>query len=428
MTASLRVRNFRLFTLGQVASVTGTWMMFTAQDWLVLRISGDSATALGLVTAAQFGPVMLLTLLGGRLADRYDKRALLIAANLASAVLAAVLAAAVLGGSVRLWHIVACAVGFGLVNAVEIPSRMAFVSEMVGSDLLPNASALSAAYFNTARVAGPAVAGLLISVADVSAVVAVNALTYLATVAALLLMRPAELHRNPGGRRGGVVDGLRYVAARGDLMIPLALVAVVALVGFNFQVTLPLMAKTVFATGPAAFGLLTTAMAAGSLLAALVTTLRRGRPRELTVLAAAAAFAVLEIGSGAAPSFPVALVLLGMTGFAMILFAQASNHRVQLGTDPAYRGRVMALYTLIFQGTTPIGALLVSLLAESAGARSGLWAAGLVCLAAALAAGAASARRHKRGPNEREEPERRGTADEAELSGAATGSENRTAP
>ncbi|WKX11000.1 MFS transporter [Streptomyces sp. NL15-2K] len=387
MTASLRVRNFRLFALGQLASVTGTWMMFTAQDWLVLRMTGNSAAALGVVTAAQFTPVLLLTLVGGGLADRLDKRRLLMAANTASGLLALALALAVLSGRAQLWHIIACAVGIGLVNAVEIPARMSFISELVDADLVPNASALSAAYFNSARVLGPATAGLLISTVDVAGVMLLNAASYLATVAGLRSMRPAELHRADGRPvRAGVVEGLRYVAGRSDLLLPLALTAVVNLVGFNFQVTLPLLARTVFRTGASAFGLLTAAMAAGALLAALATTLRRGRPRERTVLVAAVAFAVLVTLSGLAPTFTTALLCLGLTGCAMVAFAQSANHRVQLGSDPAYRGRVMALYTLISQGTTPFGALLTGWLADRTGARGALCVSGVVCLAAALAA------------------------------------------
>ncbi|NLU68532.1 MFS transporter [Streptomyces sp. HNM0574] len=384
---SLGVRNFRLFAVGQVASVSGTWMMVTAQDWLVLRMTDDSAGALGLVTALQFAPVLLLTMLGGRLADRYDKRVLLIAANLVSGTFAALLALAVLTGSVRFWHVAVAAAALGTVNAVEIPTRMSFVSELVGSELLPNASALSAAYFNTARVLGPAVAGLLISTVGTPAVMLLNAASYLATVLGLLLMRPAELHRSarrPGN--AGVGDGLRYVLSRGDLVLPLALTAVVGLVGFNFQLTLPLMAKTVFDAGPASFGLLTTALAVGSLLAALVTTARRGRPAARTVVLAALAFGVLETLAGLAPGYVSAALALGLTGFAMLYFSQAANHRVQLGTEAAYRGRVLALYTVIVQGSTPLGALLTGLLTEQLGARAGLYGGGLASLAAALVA------------------------------------------
>lgn len=384
---SLAVRNFRLFAAGQVLSVAGTWMMVVAQDWLVLSLTDDSAAALGVVTALQFTPLLLLTLYGGRLADRHDKRLLLTIANTVSGALALVLALVVLSGAAQLWHVYLFAPALGVVNAVEVPTRMAFVSELVGSDLLPNASALSAAYFNTARVVGPALAGVLISQFGTGLVMAVNAASYGATVVAVRLMRPAELHRPDGPpQRTGVVDGLRYLRSRRDLMLPIALVGVVGLFGFNFQLTLPLIAKTVFHSDATSFGLLSTALAVGSLAAALVTTARRGRPSARTVVFAALAFGALETAAGWAPTFAAALALLVLTGFATIYFAQAANHRVQLGTDPRYRGRVMALYTLVLQGTTPLGALFVGALTERLGARSGLYAGGLASLAAGLAA------------------------------------------
>ncbi|MEV0741829.1 MFS transporter [Streptomyces sp. NPDC050549] len=388
---SLAVHNFRLFAVGQVVSVAGTWMMVTAQDWLVLSLTGDSGTALGTVTALQFTPLLLFTLYGGRLADRYDKRLLLGVANLVSGALALVLAVLVLTGSVRLWHVHLFALGLGTVNAVEVPARMAFVSEMVGPDLLPNASALSAAYFNTARVLGPSLAGLLIAALDVGPVMVLNALSYLATVIALRRMRPGELSRpERAARAARVIDGLRYVRSRPDLVVPLTLVAVIGLFGFNFQLTLPLLARTVFDSDAAAFGLLTAAFAAGSLLAAFATTLRGGRPTAPAVTGSALVFGLLESVAGWAPDYPTAAVLLGLTGFAALYFAQAANHRVQLGSDPAYRGRVMALYTLILQGLTPLGALLVGWLTVRHGARSGLYAGGLVSSAAAITALTAS--------------------------------------
>ncbi|WP_234101490.1 MFS transporter, partial [Streptomyces venezuelae] len=397
---SLSVRNFRLFAAGQVVSVAGTWTMVVAQDWLVLGMTGDSGTALGAVTALQFAPMLLLTLYGGRLADRYDKRMLLTAANLTAGALAAVLAVLVLTGGVRLWHIWLLALGIGVVNAVEVPTRMSFVGELVGNELLPNASALSAAYFSVARVAGPALAGLLITGFGTGWAIALNAVSYLATVAGLRMMRPEE---NPGGARGGrpeagqgarkeerkdarVVDGLRYTASRADLTLPMALVAVIGLCGMNFQLTLPLLAKTVFHADATSFGLLTTAFAAGSLLGAIAGTRRSGRPAARTVIGSALAFGALEAAAGWAPGFLFAVVLLTLTGFASIYFAQAANHRIQLGSDPAYRGRILALYTLILQGSTPLGALLVGLLTERLGARAGLWLGGLVSLAAALVA------------------------------------------
>ncbi|MEV6758081.1 MFS transporter [Streptomyces sp. NPDC051214] len=384
---SLAVRNFRLFTAGQVVSVAGTWMMVVAQDWLVLSLTDDSATALGIVTALQFTPLLLLTLYGGRLADRHDKRLLLTVANVTSGLLALLLGLLVLGGRAELWQAYLFALGLGTVNALEIPTRMAFVSEMVGAELLPNASALSAAYFNVARVVGPALAGLLISSFGIGQVMALNALSYAATVVALRMMRPGELHRAPRpASRARVVDGLRHVRGRPDLMLPLALVAVIGVFGFNFQLTLPLLAKTEFHSDVSAFGLLTAALAAGSLAAAFVTTARRGRPTSRTVLVAALGFGVLETATGLAPSYAAVVVLLVLTGFATVWFAQAANHRIQLGTDTEFRGRVMALYTLVFQGSTPLGALFVGRLSEEAGARSGLYVGGLVSCAAAVAA------------------------------------------
>ncbi|WP_304452777.1 MFS transporter [Nocardiopsis sp. YSL2] len=407
MFRSLAVRNFRLFAIGQVVSLMGTWMMIVAQDWLVLGLSGDSAIALATVTALQFTPLLLLTLYGGRLADRFDKRALLVGANSVSGALALLLASLVLTDAVQLWHVYAFALCLGVVNALEVPTRMSFVSEMVGSDLLPNASALSAAYFNTARVAGPALGGLLLASVSPGAVMLVNSVSFTATVAALLMMRAKELHRTASrAARGGVVDGLRYVASRPDLLLPLSLIAVVGLFGMNFELTLPLLARTVFDAGPAAFGLLTSALAAGSLLAAFATTARKGRPAPGVVVGSALAFGATEALTGLAPGFPAAMGLLFLTGFAAIYFAQAANHRVQLGSDPAYRGRVMALYTVVFTGTTPLGALLIGWLSEVFGVRVGLIAGGLACLLAGAAA-LAPASRHRPSPghtyrNERE--------------------------
>lgn len=384
---SLSVRNFRLFVLGQLLSVTCTWMMVIAQDWLVLELSGDSGTALGVVTALQFTPVLLLTLYGGRLADRHSKRSLLMLANGASGVLALALGLWILLGEVRLWHIWLFALALGTVNAVEAPTRISFVGEMVGGELLPNASAMSAAYFNVARVVGPAIAGFLIARLDVAAVVLINAVSYLGTVASVALMRPAELHvpaARPAEPR--VADGLRYVGRRPDLVLPLVLLGVVGLAGFNFQLTLPLLAKTGFQTDSTAFGLLSSSLAAGSLLAAFATTARRGRPSALVVTGSALAFGATEALAGLAPTLTTACLLLTLTGFTMMYFAQASNHRVQLGTDPAYRGRVMALYTVIFQGGTPLGALLTGWLAEHWGPRWALSTGGLITLTTATLA------------------------------------------
>ncbi|MDI3390338.1 MFS transporter [Streptomyces sp. B-S-A8] len=381
---SLTIRNFRLFAAGQLVSVAGTWMMVVAQDWLVLSMTDDSASALGVVTALQFAPLLLLSLHAGGLADRHDKRRLLLAANIAAGLLALLLGLLVLSGVAGLWHVFAFALALGIVNAVEVPARMSFVSELVGPELLPNASALSAAYFNSARVLGPALAGLLIGWLGSGPVMLLNAVSYLATVVGLRLMRPAELHRSARRpRRAPVMDGIRHLTARRDLLLPMFLVAVVGMLGLNFQLTLPLMAKSVFHSDATGFGLLTAVFAAGGLLAAFVTTRRRGRPTAGLVVGAAFGFGVVEAAAGFAPTYATAAVLLFGAGFGSLYFAQAANHRIQLGTDPAYRGRVLAVYTLIFQGTTPLGALLVGALSEAFGPRSGLITGGA---ASALAA------------------------------------------
>ncbi|MFJ3631554.1 MFS transporter [Streptomyces sp. NPDC090112] len=391
---SLAVRNFRLFAGGQVVSTAGTWLMIVAQDWLVLGLTNGSPTALGAVTALQFAPMMLLTLYGGRLADRHDKRTLLTWANVLSGILALALGLSVLADVVRLWHVGFFALALGVVNSVEVPARVSFVSEMVGPELLPNASALSAAYFSIARVAGPGLAGVLIGTFGTGWVMTANAVSYLATVVALRRMRPGELHRPRGAvGRARIVDGLRHVAERPDLVLPLGLLAVVSLAGLNFHVTLPLLASAVFHANVGAFGLLTSAFAAGSLLAALLTTVRTGRPAARTVVVSGVAFGLLEVAAGWAPGFVSAMVLLALTGFASIYFVQAVNHRVQLGSEPHYRGRVMALYTLIVQGSTPLGALGAGWLAEQYGTRSAIVVGGLISLATACGAAVFARRR-----------------------------------
>ncbi|WP_432158460.1 MFS transporter [Streptomyces sp. bgisy153] len=389
MFRSLAVRNFRLFVVGQLFSVTGTWTMFVAQDWLVLSLSGDSGTQLAVVTTLQFLPVLLLTLHGGTLADARNRRRLLLAANATAAALSALVYGAAVAAQPRLWQIYVFAAAIGVVNAVEGPARLAFVGEMVGPDLLPNASALSGAYFNVARVGGPALAGLLIGRFGPVPVFALNAVSYAATVTSLLLMRESELHRPPGPRprrTGGVRDGLAHVRGRRDLLLPLTLLACVCLFGFNFQLALPLLAKTEFGVGAESFGLLTSAVAAGSLAAALVTTARTGRPRAGVVIGAATAFGLCETGAGLTPTFASTLPALAAVGFTATYFAQATNHHVQLGTDRRYRGRVIALYLLILQGAAPLGSLPLSRLIELLGPRAALWTGGTLSLTAAVTA------------------------------------------
>ncbi|WFE25268.1 MFS transporter [Solwaraspora sp. WMMD791] len=388
---SLRVRNYRIFATGQLIKLIGVWMMFIAQDWLVLQLSGDSATALGVVVALQFTPVLLFTLVFGRLADRYDKRMLLFVANAMWFVLALGMSVLVLTGAVQLWHVFVFAGLLGVGNALETPVRQAFVSELVGTPLLPNALGLSSATFNTARIVGPAVAGLAIAAFDVGPVFLISAIASAAPLVGLIQMRASELHRADlpvGGARDGakVADGLRYVARRPDLMLPMGLMAVMGLLLFNFQITLAALAKTVFNTGAASFGLFTTALATGALAGALAASGRRGRPSVYVVLGSALAFAGLATLVGLAPTYWLVVALLVPTGFFMVYFAQASNQRVQLGVDAAFRGRVMALWVLVFLGTNPVGAPAIGWVAEHLGAGASIWLGGALSFLTAAAA------------------------------------------
>jgi MFS family permease len=384
---SLQVPNYRLFATGQLIKLIGVWMMFTAQDWLVLDLSGNSPAALGAVTALQFVPVLLLTLYGGKLADRYDKRRLLIAANAVFAVVAIVFAILVASGVVVLWHVFLFAGLLGIANSIETPVRQSFVSELVEMPMLPNALALSAATFNTARIAGPALAGVALALLDTGPVFLIATALAIAPLFSYRWMRTAELHRAGGKVKDTrILDGLRYVWRRSDLLLPISLMAVVGMIGFNFPVTLAALAKINFHAGPSSFGLLTTSLAAGSLIGALAGSARRARPGAYLVIGAAIAFGLLEFVVGFAPSFLVAMVLLVPTGFFSIYLAQAANHRVQMGVDGAYRGRVMALYVLVFLGSTPIGASMAGWWGERYGVPSSIWVAGLVCFVAGVVA------------------------------------------
>ena len=388
---SLRIRNYRLFATGQLVKLIGVWMMFTAQDWLVLDLSHNSPGALGVVTALQFLPVMLLTLWAGKLADRFDKRTLLIIANAAFAGTAIVFAILVASGVVVLWHVFLFAGLLGLANAVETPVRQSFVSELVQKPLLPNALSLSAAAFNTARIGGPALAGVALAIFDTGPVFLIATVMAIAPVFSYSRMRPGDLFRSSGeqpvdSKDARIADGVAYVWGRKDLLMPIIMMAVIGMIGFNFPVTLAALAKIDFHAGPSSFGLLTTSLALGSLIGALAASGRRGRPSAYIVIGAAALFGLCEFVVGFAPSFVMAMALLLPTGFFSIYLGQAANQRVQMGTPGRYRGRVMGLYILVFLGSTPIGASLAGWWAERFGVPSSIWGAGLVCFVAAMAA------------------------------------------
>ena len=377
---SLRNRNYRLFAAGQIVSQSGTWGQRVAQDWLVLELSGNSGIALGITTGLQFLPVLLLGLYGGVLADRYDKRRLLIGAQAAMGVLALVLAVLDLSGAVQLWHVYALAAALGLASVVDTPVRQAFVSEMVDADDLPNAVSLNSATFNSARIVGPAAAGAAIAAVGTGWVFLVNAVSYIAVLAGLAAMRRADLH--PAKRveraKGQLREGLAYVRSRPDLLVPIVLVFMVGTFGLNFQITLALVVKEVFERSAGAYGLLSAFLALGSLVGALASARRSGPPRQRTLFASVLAFGLLEMAVGFAPTYELMALLLVPTGVAVLTFTTTANSTVQLGSAPHVRGRVMALYVLVFMGGTPVGAPLIGALAEAFGPRSSIVLGGAV--------------------------------------------------
>jgi MFS family permease len=391
MFRALRVRNYRRYASANLVSLTGTWMQRIGQDWLVLQLSGDSGVALGLTTALQFGPSLLLSMYGGVLADRYSKRTLLLITQALMGVLALGLGLLVATDAAALWHVYLLAFALGSVSAVDAPVRQAFVSEMVGPELLTNAVSLNSTTFNGARLVGPALAGLLIAAAggDTAPAFFVNAASFAFTIAALAGMRTSELRPTPPVARakGQLREGLAYTWAHPDLVLSLALAFVIGTFGFNYQVTIALMAREVFGLGAQAFGLLSTFFAVGSLSGALLSTRRSVRPRQRFLVGSVLAFGVLTIVSGLMPGYVSFAVLLVPTGAAALIFAVANNSYVQLGVDPQMRGRVLALYFMCFMGGTPLGAPLIGWISEHFGAPWGLILGGGVCVVAGLAAG-----------------------------------------
>jgi MFS family permease len=390
---SLHVRNYRLFAAGQVVSNTGTWMQRIAQDWLVLQLT-HSGTALGITIGLQFLPMLLFGLWGGVIADRYSKRALLIGTQASMGVLALVLGILDVTGVVEVWHVYALAFGLGLATAVDNPARQSFVVEMVGREDLPNAVGLNSATFNSARIVGPAIAGWLITLGGTGPVFLINAASYLAVIFGLFRMNVAELRIEPRVPRepGQLREGLRYVWSRPELLLPITIVGFVGTFGLNFQMTTALFAKDVFGKGPEAFGLLTTALAVGSLAGALLAA-RRGKTSTSLLVGAAVTFGLLEIVTGLMPTYWTFMAMLVPTGLAVLTLNTAANSSTQLGSDPAMRGRVMALYMLVFLGGTPIGAPIMGWVAEEFGPRWSLILGGAISAVASAVAALLLARR-----------------------------------
>jgi MFS family permease len=367
-------------------------MQRVAQDWLVLQLTHNSGTALGITTGLQFAP-MLLSMYGGVIADRYSKRRILMATQALMGALALVLGLLALTGTVRIWQIYVMAFALGMVTVVDNPTRQSFAVEMVGKDGMANAIALNSAVFNLARIVGPAVAGLVIAAVGTPMAFLVNAASYGAVILGLKLMRPEELHqvarapREPGQMRAT----FDYVRARPQLWTTMILIFFVATFGMNFQVTNALMSRAVFHTGASSFGLASTMFAVGALGGALVAA-RRSRPTLRLMIAMAFAFGVLEIVTSAMPTFWLFALALIPTGLTMLTYSTAANSATQLATTAQMRGRVMGLYMMIFLGGTPLGAPLAGWIAEEYGPRMSMLSGGVVSVAATVAVACVLAR------------------------------------
>ncbi len=397
---SLAVPNYRRYFAGQIVSLSGNWMQTVGELWLVLLLTG-SPLAVGVTTALQFTPMLLFGAWGGVVADRLDKRRLLILTQAAMAMPAITLWLLAGSGVVQPWMIFALVFTRGAVNAIDNPARQAFLVELVSSARLVNAVGLNSALVQVARVAGPALAGLTIATVGVADCFLINAASFAAMIAALRRMNPDELHLSePAPRQSGQLrSALRYVRATPGLLIPLALMAVIGTLSYNFQTLLPLLAKFTFHGRADTYAALTTAMGVGALAGALVASTRREvGPRLLVV--SAVAFGGGLLLAAAAPTLGTEALSLALTGAASVTFASSVNSSLQLRVRPSMRGRVMALYSVVFLGSNPIGGPLMGWISGAAGPRAGLLLGAGAAIAGGLIARVAFARMPDTGTGE----------------------------
>ena len=402
---SLEVPNYRRYFVGQLISLSGTWMQTVAALWLILTLT-DSGVAVGLTTALQFLPMLLIGAWGGLLADRIPKRRLLIATQALMALPAIGLFAVTATGVVAPWMVYLAVFAMGSANAVDNPTRQSFVYEMVGPDRVVNAVSLNSVIVQVARIVGPALAGLLIAGFGVVPCFGINALTFVAMIVALWGMDPRGLHTEPVAPRapGAIRAAVRYVARTPELAVPLALMGLVGTLGFNFQVVLPLLAKFSFDGDATTYAAMVSAMAVGSIVGALVNG-AHGRTGPRLIAGGALAFGVVGMLCAAMPTLALELPLLALLGAAAVTFAATINSTLQLAVAPEMRGRVMALYSVVFLGSTPIGGPLTGWLAETYDPRAALLLAGATGLLAAWAARVSFSRLRARGAAGRGSPD-----------------------
>ncbi|HEY3438344.1 MAG TPA: MFS transporter [Actinotalea sp.] len=393
--ASLRYVNYRLWFAGALVANVGTWMQRVAQDWLVLTVlTRESGVAVGITTALQFAPVLFLSAWAGVLADRLDRRKLLIATQVSQGVLAGGLGLLVLSGNAQLWHVYVFATLLGCVSAIDGPARQTFVADMVPRERLSNAVGLNSASFNAARMIGPGAAGLLIGWVGIGWVFTINALTFAATIFALTQMRKDQLQpvQHAERRKGQIREGIAYVRGRSDILVVMAVISVVSTFGLNFQLTSAMMARTEFGKGPQEYGILGSILAIGSLTGALLAA-RREQPRVRLVIGAAFGFGIATGVMALMPTYTTYAIACIPVGLASLTMMTAANSTIQMSTDPVMRGRVMSLYMVVFLGATPVGSPIVGWIAETFGARWSIGVGSITALMVATAAAVWSQRR-----------------------------------
>ncbi len=384
---ALSVRNFRLFWFGQLISLCGTWMQTVGQAWLVLNLTG-SAFAVGTVTTLQFLPITLLVLFGGVIADRVPKRRFLVITQTSALIQAVVLGVLVATGTVRIWHVYLLATALGLTNAFDNPTRQAFVPELVGKDLVPNAVPLNSTLFNAARIVGPAIGGVTIAVFGVAGTFFLNAASFVPVIIALLMIRTSELfpvERGSGRIVAQLREGVSFAFRTPSVLLILIIMAFVGTFGYNFQTELPLLARFVLNVGSIGFGAMTAVLGVGSLVAALGIAYSR-RADERQIVFGGLVFSLLLILVGLSHWFAVTLILLILMGFFGIIFTASANTRLQLLSPGYLRGRVMSLYVLLFAGSTPIGAFLMGNVAEKLGVQAAIVLFGAISAAGVVLA------------------------------------------
>ena len=382
---SFRHRNYRILFPANTISNIGSWAQRIAQDWLVLELTNNNGTYLGLVTAVQFAPVLLFSLHGGALADRLDKRKVLIATNIVGGAASIGLGLLVITHMVQLWHVFALAAVLGISTAIDAPVRQAFTSELVGHEDLPNAVSLNSANFNGGRLVGPAVSGLLIAAFGTGPSFLINGATYFFVILALLkLDKKTFFNQDQVRSLGNIREGIAYAKARPDIYVVMIMVFALATFGLNFQIFNALMATQEFGLGPANFGLMGTFIAVGSLTGAIASArLERFRTTRFVILGGMAFSASIMMLS-ILPNYTSYIFWLPICGVTALTTLVSANSLVQTSTDPAIRGRVMGLYLLIFMGGTPFGSPLIGVTTELIGIRLTIAACGGISLAASL--------------------------------------------